>query len=173
VAAVQVNRTIRVYPPRRPTKLQADLERKHAPLSARSLTAAEESSRSAATTRLMSRTGRTTTWPRTALVDAGKQFRRSTVTCTYQHSEPALETACRRPECRCRPSWRVRELSLMLTGPPPTVHGARVILSCDLSTRQPIHDNPKSETRDKTASLFSLRGRILGQSGSVRPAGRA
>jgi len=61
----------------------------------------------------------------------------------------------------------------MLIGPPPTVHGARVILSCDLSTRQPIHDNPKSETRDKTASFFSLRGRILGQSGSVRPAGRA
>jgi len=34
-----------VYPPRRPTKLQARLERKHAALSARSLTAAQDSSR--------------------------------------------------------------------------------------------------------------------------------
>jgi len=61
----------------------------------------------------------------------------------------------------------------MLIGPPPTVHGARDILSCDLSTGSQSMTNPKSETRDKTASFFSLRGRILGQSGSVRPAGTA
>jgi hypothetical protein len=51
VAAAQLNRTIRVYPPRRSTKLQAGLERKHAAQTARILKAAEDSSQSAVTTR--------------------------------------------------------------------------------------------------------------------------
>jgi hypothetical protein len=89
VAAVSGSRTIRVYPPRRPTKLQARLERKHAALSARSLSAAEDSSRSAATTRPNVKDWQNDNRPCAAvLVEAGKQFGRSTFICTYQHCEP-------------------------------------------------------------------------------------